>query len=275
MSRFLTAVAAVFAAAVLIFSPAVAYGQENATPSAAVLQKERLDAEIEELSTIYRGQLNEYRLAEREFQIAKDQYRQLQTLASINQVTEAARKVMRIRNQVLITYFELLRIRLIAAEGIDVAVKSAAIAKLTAQNEWLQAHQQQVAAATDREHFNTLSDIFIAQEPLFVTTSQEASSILSVGKLQTVLDRLTLLAQDVAPLEASNSSAASSRSLRETNNTITELNASFQTTWQNLEEDIREDRIVSFYTNLTETLNPLYSSLNRLASFLGELLQEL
>ena len=72
-----------------------------------VVARERLESEIAGLKEVYRGQLSEYRDADKEFVIAKDQYHQLGTLASINDATEAARKVFALRDQVLISYFEL------------------------------------------------------------------------------------------------------------------------------------------------------------------------
>lgn len=275
MSRLLrlTLVGLLITGALLVVPGVIA--QEAPAPSAAVIQKERLDAEIEALSQTYRGQLNEYRLAEREFQIARDQYRQLQTLASINQVTEAARKVLQLRNQVISTYFELLRIRLVAAEGIDLELKASAVKRLEEQRTWLQENKEELVAASDREEFNALADQFGEQIETLTAVSQEATAILAVGQLQAVFDKLSLLADDVRPLEASQSTAATSRSMRETTAMVGQLRTQFQTTWGELERALRDERIDFFSTNLTDTLNPAYANLNRLAAFLEELIKAL
>ena len=241
----------------------------------AVLQKQRLDAELESLNEIYRGQLAEYRTVEKDFLIAQDQYRELGTLASINTVTETARTVMKIRGQVLLTYFELLRVRLIAAEGIELSLKESVLPKIDQQKVWLQGQQQAITDATDREEFNTLSDAFSEQLPTMQAVSQEAISILSVGKLQEVFDRLASIGTDLSASEASNSAVIDSRAMRETNRTTEEVRTSFQTVWSQLRENIQDDNVSGFYTNLSKTLNPIYASLNKLLSFLAELLRTL
>ena len=255
----------------------LAQAQEVVSPSptdevaAAILQKQRLDEEIRLLNETYRGQLTEYRTAEKAFQIARDQYQQLQTLASINEVTEAARQVMKLRGQVLLTYFELLRVRLIAAEGIELSLKEPLLPKIEQRKNWLQQEQQLIAAANDREQFNTLADAFSEQLPPLQATSQEAITLLTVGKLQDVFDRLALIGEDLTKTEASNSALVDSRAMRETKRATEEVRVSFQTIWDELRRNIQNDNISNFYTNLSKTLNPVYSNLNKLAAFLAEL----
>ena len=233
-----------------------------------ILQKQRFDAELVELNNIYRGQLSEYRLAEKEFVIARDQYRQLQTLASINEVTDVASKVMKLRNQVLITYFDLLRVSLIAAEGVELSLKELVLNRLEVQKNWLQTHQQAISGANDREQLNQLSDAFTTQSLILVDVAQQTISLLSLGKLQNVLDQLTAINQDLLKEEASQSGIALERSVRETERINQFLVDLLKATWTSLEVDLREENSGSFYNNLSKTLNPIYADLNKLVSFL-------
>lgn len=241
----------------------------------AVLQKQSLDDEITQLEVIYRGQLTEYRAAEKEFQIAKDQYQKLQTLASINAATDSAKKVMKLRAQVLDTYFELLRVNLIAADGIEVSLKQTVVNRLVDQKGWLEAHQTTLANTTDREQFNQLADTFTAKKDGFTEVSQEAVSLLSVGKLQNVFDRLNLLTQDLATQEASNSAVTEASAMRETNRLIDTLGTGLKKTWSDVTTAVQKSEIDNFYSNLAQTLDPIYANLNKLVSFLDELLRTL
>ncbi|MFH2118526.1 MAG: hypothetical protein ABII10_02225 [Candidatus Paceibacterota bacterium] len=241
----------------------------------AILQKQRFDTELVELNNIYRGQLSEYRLAEKEFTIARDQYHQLQTLASINEVNDAASKVMKLRNQVLITYLDLLRVNLIAAEGIELSLKELVLNRLEVQKNWLQTHQQAIANASDREQLNQLSDAFIAQALNLTDVSQQTVSLLSLGKLQNVFDRLTGIGQDLLIEEASQSGLAAERAVRETERLNQSLTDLLQTTWLSLKTDLEEQNTVDFYNKLSSNLNPIYADLNKLVSFLQERLRQL
>lgn len=242
---------------------------QEASPGASL----DLNLEIVQLNEIYRGQLAEYRAAEKEFQIARDQYRQLQTLASINAVTEATREAMKLRAQVILTYMELLRVNLIAAEGVEISLKQLVIERLTVEQEWLQSHLQAIAAGTDREQFNQLADIFAGKQQGIQTVSQEAVSLLSVGKLQNVFDRLAALSEEVAASGASSSAITQSRELRETERTVAATRTSFQNLWTELNTTIREGKVAGFYDNLAKALNPVYTELNKLTSYLTELLR--
>jgi hypothetical protein len=246
---------------------------EISATAEAILQKQRLDEEIASLNQIYRGQLTEYNQAERNFQIARDQYLELQTLASINAVTESARKVMRLRNQVLLTYFELLRVKLVAAEGVELSLKTAVMPKLETQKNWLQQQQGQLAAANDRQEFNSLADEFTGRTRTFQSVAEEVGSLLAVGKLQNVFDRLAAIGTDITANQASDSAVTVSRAMRETERATAEARVSLQTTWSSLRGDIQDDNVNNFYGDISETLEPIYSSLNQLAAFLAELLK--
>jgi len=267
----------------LLFVSTTNFVQEtNVMAQSAILQKENLEAELIKLNDTYRGQLSEYRLAERNFLIARDQYNQLQTLASINEVVESARTVMSLRNQVLITYLDLLRINLIAAEGVEISLKQLVLERLETQRKWLQAHQQALAATSDREQFNRLSDTFIDQTENLIAVSQQTVSLLSLGKLQNVFDRLVLFNQSLVIEEASVSGkqagsniALTERALRETERLNQSLATLLQTNWSNLDVGLKEDSISGFYGNLSKALDPIYTDLNKLVAFLQERLGQL
>jgi cell fate (sporulation/competence/biofilm development) regulator YlbF (YheA/YmcA/DUF963 family) len=259
----------------LLFSPVSVGAQEATETPAPILQKESFDSELNQLNEIYRGQLTEYRTAEKEFAIARDQYLQLQTLASINEVIETAKKVLGLRNQVLITYLDLLRVNLIAAEGVEIAAKQLVLERIVAQKNWLQSHQSALAATTDREQLNQLSDNFIAQATELMSVSRQAISLLGLGKLQNVFDRLKTLSEDITAQESTQSGVNAQRAVRETERLNQSLAVLLVNNWQELNEDLQENNASSFYSNLSKALNPIYADLSKLISFLEERLRQL
>jgi hypothetical protein len=240
-----------------------------------VVARERLEGEIEELQTTYRGQLTEYRDADKEFGIAKDQYHKLQTLASINKVSEAARKVFALRDQVLITYLELQRSRIIASEGIELSLKELVVKRIEVEGRWLVDHKQRVEKMQDRSQFNSLADEFTEKSDDFEEASDQAAMILSLGDLQDVYDRLVLVRKDIFDIEAQSSSSDRTRSSKETDRMITEVQAVLEKTWIDLGNNIKKDKASSFSSNKVKNLDPIYSGLNKTTSFLRELLREL
>jgi len=240
-----------------------------------VVARERLEKEIEELKTTYRGQLTEYRDADKDFGIAKDQYNKLQTLASINKVTEAARKAFALRDQVLITYLELQRSRIIASEGIELSLKELVVKRIEVEGRWLVDHKQRVETMLDRTQFNSLADEFTEKSNDFEEASDQAAMILSLGDLQDVYDRLVLVRKDIFEIEAQSSSADRTRASKETDRMITEVKVILEKTWIELGNNIKKDKTSSFSSNKTKNLDPIYSGLNKTASFLRELLREL
>lgn len=240
-----------------------------------VVQRETLEKEINDLKEIYRGQLSDYRDAEKAFTIARDQYHQLQTLASINDATEASRKVFILRDEVLMTYFQLLRTSIIAADGIEVSLKEVVVKRLEMQVIWLIDHKKRVEQMQDRSQFNSLADEIIEKADVFTEISLQSTSILALGKLQDVYDRLVVVRKDISEVEAKSSTADRSRASKETDKMINAVKGTIETTWVNLGEDVRDDNVTSFSSNLVKTLEPIYSGLNKTVSFLQELLREL
>jgi hypothetical protein len=240
-----------------------------------VVARERLEDEIEELKETYRGQLTEYRDADREFEIDKDQYHKLQTLASINKVTESARKAFALRDQVLITYFELQRSRIIASEGIELSLKESVVKRIEVEGRWLVDHKQRVEKMLDRTQFNSLADEFTEKSDDFEEASDQAAMILSLGDLQDVYDRFVLVRKDIFNIEAQSSNANRTRASKETDRMITEVKEKLEKTWVDLGINISKDKASSFSSNKVKNLDPIYSGLNKTASFLRELLREL
>lgn len=248
---------------------------EESVKNEEVVQRETLEKEINDLKEIYRGQLSDYRDAEKAFTIARDQYHQLQTLASINDATESSRKVFVLRDDVLMTYFQLLRTSIIAADGIEVSLKEVVVKRLEMQVLWLIDHKKRVEQMQDRTQFNALADEVIEKADVFTEISLQSTSILALGKLQDVYDRLVVVRKDISDVEAKSSTADRSRNSKETDKMINAVKGTIETTWVNLGEDVREDNVTSFSSNLVKTLEPIYSGLNKTVSFLQELLREI
>ena len=267
----ITLITFLFATVVPVFAQQVPEPVKNDE----VVARQELDDEIEKIKESYRGELTEYRDAEKEFTIAKDQYQQLQTLASINKVTEAARKVFTLRDQVLITYLNLQRNNIYAAEGIELSLKELVISRIEVEGRWLVDHKNRVETMLDRSQFNSLADEFTAKEDDFKEVSDQAAMILGLGNLQDVFDRLVLVRKDIFDIEAKSSTADRTRASKETDRLLSEVKAQLEEIWIELGENIQENKAGGFASNSVKTFDPVYANLNKTVSFLEELLREL
>ncbi|NCN45843.1 MAG: hypothetical protein COU63_03075 [Candidatus Pacebacteria bacterium CG10_big_fil_rev_8_21_14_0_10_36_11] len=261
----------------VLLIPSMALAQQLPEPvkNEEVVARQGLEKEIAKLKEIYRGQLAEYRDADKQFNIAKDQYNELETLASINDVVKAARDVLMLRDLVMITHFELLRNNIVAADGIELSLKQKVIERMQDRVKWLEEHRGKLEKAQDRPQFNVLSDEFTDKEDDFMEISNQATTILAVGSMQDVYDRLVLVRKDILALEAKSSTADRSRASIETDRMISAVKGTLDSNWVELGEEVLDGNVTSYSSNLVKTLSPIYTGLNKTVSFLRELLREI
>jgi hypothetical protein len=128
--------------------------QSEAAPAASIAPYSQ---QLEELARTYRGQVQEYQTKERAYIIAKTDFIQLETLASLESAIQASRELTIIRNQVLETYLQQLRVTLVATPGIEVPVKERATDRLEILLEVLDLHRQAAAQAETRAELDLTS----------------------------------------------------------------------------------------------------------------------
>ena len=187
---------------------AVVYQQDSegdettveATTSATVVDQTQAALEyrqeLDRLRNLLRLQIEAYRQSEREYIIAKDQYKNLQTLRLLEDAVAASQRVMADRNKVLITYLEITMVTLKSTEGVNLDFKNEAAASLEEQIEVLRTHGENIQKSQDREAVAAMVE-GDAIEPGIINSAYQGMSLVSTGRLQTVYDKARIILADI------------------------------------------------------------------------------
>ncbi len=247
---------------------------ENLSQSDQIIRRERLAVEIEDQHSQLLSQLNTYQNDERNFRVAHDQYVRLQTLNSIEGVVNAAKSLIKSRDTALKSYLNLLRLKIIEAEGIEMFHKERVVERILSLQLQIEEHSSKVELITSREEVNQLAEEFLPISKSITETSYYALSVLSIGKLQAVYDQSVVISQRIMENEGETVLAESTtraRSLAEVDKLMADLPPLFQDIWS--EVNLAEERTQGYgnlYRGLTKKLNTIYSNLSRLVAYFEE-----
>lgn len=241
-----------------------------------IWQRERLDEEIATVKATYQSQLEDYLYQDKLYRIAYDQHQQLQTLVSIEDLVQKAKNLGMKRDEVLSSYLNLLRLKLIATEGIELSLKTKYIGQLESTIAYLQAHQDILKDLHNRDQVTSSLATFTNDQGGVGNLANEVLVLLSIGNLQMIYDKSIVLKKDIdlylderGTLDLPNIDRAS----KETNLSLDSAKLKLDAFWA----DILEQRggnwyLAKFYEDLPRTLNPIYVNLSQSISYLNELL---
>lgn len=260
--------------------PLASFAQETApTPASAELfgTKQSHEAQIAQLQQQLLGEINAYRRADQAFRVSKQQYENLETLKSLEELVQATKQAMFERSRVLTTYMEILYFTLQDTDGVNLTFKDPQIVALEDRIAELKAHTATVEQATSRDDVNKLRDDFALLKPVIEDTSYRVMSLISIGELQAVHDKskliLTDLESQLASAEVSalkkaereRAFAETRRSLEQVKVEIDEVNQ----TYAGQEDLVRKQ----LHERVLRGLSPVYSKLSQNLSYLAELLR--
>lgn len=241
-----------------------------------IWQKERLDEEISTLKASYQSQLENYLYQDKLYRIAYDQHQELQTLSSIEDLTQKAKSLGIYRDEVLISYLNLLRLNLIATEGIELSLKNESLAKLETTLDYIGIHQENLKNINDRDQVAASLTTFTTDQKNLNNLANEVLVLLSVGNLQVIYDRSVVLKGEIdLYLEQKGTSALPTidRASYETNRSLESAKLKLDTFWTDvIEHKTSNWYLAKFYDQLPKTLNPIYVNLSQSISYLSELL---
>lgn len=241
-----------------------------------IWQRERLDEEIAAVKATYQGQLEDYLYQDKLYRIAYDQNQQLQTLVSIEDLVQKAKNLGLKRDEVLSSYLNLLRLKLIATEGIELSLKTKYIEQLEATIAYLKAHQDILKDSNNRDQVSSSLATFTNDQGGVGNLANEVLVLLSVGNLQMIYDKSIVLKKDIdsyldekGTLSLPNIDRAST----ETNRSLDSAKLKLDAFWADiLEQGGGNWYLAKFYEDLPRTLNPIYVNLSQSISYLNELL---
>jgi len=256
-------------AALTIFVPSVALAQS----SPIITEKKSIFDEIAEVRRTYKGQLAEYRTAESQSAITKSQFEQLGTLASLEVAVQDIRKVMLLRNQVLLTYLKLIELELLEADGVNLEEKNIILDSTRVLQKDFATHQDFVEKAVDRVAIDLAADDFEILAPQIINLSQYATSLLRVGQLQTIYDQSVTLVVETDPQNVDEEQSLELnekiRAHAEIKNLMDEVGVNLKFIW----DEIREARLDGKPSKIDRETSSVYAGLSQALVFLEEILR--
>lgn len=263
----------------LVFVPIVnAQVVEESDPF--VYQTEQLNSEIRRLKIQYRGELEEYRNLESQFQINQQQYENLGTLAALEDARVATQVAMEARARVLKTYLALLKVTLLRQTGVEVDQKQQATVALDRVADDLDIHHQSFADQEfDRVELDQLSDEFEMLGFKVSDVSHRSLALLSTAKLQSVYDKAFILNQDMegklATMGGALKSAQRRRAFGETGRKLEAILPILQELHGDVRKETEDGGKTNFkgiYNRMSDGLQDTFSNLTQLTTFLQEIL---
>lgn len=251
--------------------------QSDETFSEVILQKQRLEQQIQDTKTQLLSELSSHQQQEKKYRVALDQYKRLQTLSSIEEAVSATKNAMLSRNQVLKTYLELNRLKLIEAEGIEISHKQIVLDQLESNQEILRSFEKKLNQELNREQINQLAEEFEPIGQQLQETSYYALNLLSIGRLQAVYDQALAIYQKILEDESVEDSLIQQterqRALNEVDKLFTQIAPLLEAQWADLEQvrTSQHSDYQRFYRSIFDDLNPIYAQLSQLTAYLEEL----
>lgn len=242
-----------------------------------IWERERLDQEIVTVKSIYQSQLENYLYQDKLYRIAYDQYQQLQTLVSIEDLTQKGKKLGLSRDEVLISYLDLLRLNLVATEGIELALKTEYLTRLEATINYIKNHQANLNTLNDRDQVIGALATFTNDQKNIGKLANEVLVLLSVGNLQMIHDKALVIKKDIDTYLAEKGTLSLpeiDRASFETNRSLESAKLKLDAFWVDIlnRGDGSNWYLAKFYDDLPRTLNPIYVNLSQSISYLNELL---
>lgn len=163
-----------------------------------VFQNPELRDDIAEVRRTMNGQLAEYRTAAQAFTIAQGQFKQLNTLSSLESAIQATRLVYEKRAAVLRTYLELLRLELLNTNGVDPQFEEYALVGIEKLDAGLQRHIDQTRLSLDRQSIGLVADQFDELAKELQTHIHITRQVLQLARYQAVSDAFQALLAQIA-----------------------------------------------------------------------------
>ena len=250
-----------------LFHPEIVFAQDGSPQTAPQVEISRND---------YIQKLNDYRIKESQFFVATEQYKQIQTLAALEDAVKASKDVQLARIDTLTAYFQALRDTMVALKGAEVTKKSIQVHALQTTIIELEAVRAQIIKAQDRIALDNTSTQYQSRNVAYIATAYSALSLIKVSNIQSATDQLGFITGQVFDqLQASSPSATvlseKQRSYDELSRTIADIKTVLVAVMKRVENiDQQNSFNSSSYSQIVDTLGQGFSKLQLAQSFLKE-----
>lgn len=231
--------------------------------------------QFENLEKKYFFLLEQYRNEEQNFLVAKNQYFQLNTLASQELAVQEGRNLLNTRADILITYLNILDQLLNKTRGIPIENKNPQLVSLSLLREQVLLHKSRNSVALDRLSFDSEAKSF---EPSLTQIEENAYytlSLIRVGQMQEAFDKLIVVrnAVEQSLLEKNltdSQSALVGRGFDEIDRNISDTSTKLSILKNEVTRNPGKSNLSEFNSLSTE-LTKVYASMSQIIQFLQEI----
>lgn len=229
-----------------------------------------------------------YQNAHGEYLLARSQYLDAQTLASETKAQEKTVAMLRARDDVVVTYLTVLRMRLLETEGVSDIEKNNLFSRLDSEIAWFQAHKAGIGSAASLNDLvadsEEAAERFTTIQPLIY----EVLGTIPIGRIETLRTSINkILAQIKTKIEeiranGDHDTTNAERWTIETENKITRsLDKSIEAqkivySFQTLDErDLRKIDLNREYNGAITLLQESNQLLRESASYMREIIKQI
>jgi len=255
-----------------IFFIPVARAQESSVP---VVIPQTVDQELfKNLEAKYFFLLEQYRNQEQTYSIAKNQYLQLNTLASQELAVQETRTLIDMRADILLTYIDILTQLLSNTRGVPIENKNAQIISLSLLRERVLLHKTKNLNSLDRLTLDAESASFQTTYKQIEQNAYYTLSLIRIGEMQEAYDKMVVVRNAVeSSIQNSELSSAKKgekeRGFQEIDRTILSTQQDFNVTKQKVLTKPGDSSLSSF-SELSRSLAVTYSQISQVVEFLQE-----
>ncbi len=229
------------------------------------------------IKTQYTNLLNSYSLKDQQYKIAYQQYIQLRTLASQEEMVKKAKDALLERANLLDTYLLLLSQTLAQTKGVELSRLESEQQKITEERMFISEHKQKLTSMTDRVELHNESQEFQKRKASISTAAFRAMALIKIAQIQHATDQIQ------APIDMIKSSLEGSnldqvkveekkRGLVEIDRQINLVKQSLQTALDEYDSSAKSNAFdLDTYGSITNILDSGYAKTKLVLSYVQEL----
>ena len=237
-----------------------------------IIETQASQDQVKELRSYYNKVVVLYRNQEREALLAQSQYEQLTTLSALEEAVAKTKLAVISRDEVLATYVSILFFELRDTVGVNLQSKSEVLDALEILFEQLKNHKAQAESASSRDDLAVLHGAFQVIGPTTQETTQQAVTLITLGRLQTVSDKGKSLTEEIDTTLATLELEPAELAKKQRALTVTkQLNDDIAAEFRQIYDRIQDGQSTSQWLGVQDKTNVLYANLSQLVSYLLEL----
>lgn len=225
----------------------------------------------------YLAALDAYRTKEQQYQVAYQQYLQLNTLASQEEAVIKTKDALISRATLINLYFSLVMDALKQTQGVELSAQATQLTALQTEIDNTSQHIKRVEGISDRIALETEAQAFSDREKSLVKVVYQTLSLMKIAKMQQALDQFQRPVMILT--ESLNASASSQLLLDKRRRGIDEINRKLdlvkltitEATDEYVRVSLRQTFTKEDYATITSDLGSGYAALKLALSYAQEL----